>query len=76
MEVILTSIKHLCKMVHNAELRPGTEECLQTKLTSGKTRYLFQACFLHWFQEAVVQFIHEFTILVKLANDLAKCLQP
>jgi hypothetical protein len=76
MEAMSASMSRLCQMVHDASLRPGTEECLQVMLEAASARGLLDDSFAPLFNEALVGFLDKFTIVKKLADDLDVRLQP
>src|SRR4051812_42333670 len=72
-----TSISRLCQMVHDAGLRPGTEERLQVVLLeAARARGRLDDSFVSLFDEVVVGFLDKFTIVKKLADDFDVSLQP
>ena len=70
------SISRLCQMVHDAGLRPGTEERLQVVLEAARVRGRLDDSFVSLFDEVLVAFLDKFTIVKKLADDLDVRLQP
>ena len=71
MEAMSTSIRRLCQMVHDADLRPVTEERLQVVLEAARARGLLDDSFVSLFDEVLVGFLDKFTIVKKLADDFA-----
>jgi hypothetical protein len=63
-------------MVHDAGLRPGTEERLQVVLEAARVRGLLDDSFISLFDEVLIGFLDKFTIVKKLANELDVRLQP
>ena len=76
MEAMSASISRLCQMVHDAGLRPGTEECLQVVLEAARARGRLDDSFVSLFDEVLVGFLDKFTVVKKLADDLDVRLQP
>ena len=76
MEAMSASISRLCQMVHDACLRPGTEERLQVVLEAARARGRLDNCFVSLFDEVLLGFLDKFTIVKKLADDLDVRLQP
>ena len=71
MEAMRASISRLWQMVHNAGLRPGTEERLQVVLLeAARARGRLDDSFVSLFDEVLVSFLDKFTIVKKLADDL------
>ena len=71
------SISRLCQMVHDAGLRPGTEERLQVVLLeAARARGRLDDRFVSLFDEVLVGFLDKFTVVKKLADDLDVRLQP
>ncbi|XBH55277.1 hypothetical protein VPH35_077394 [Triticum aestivum] len=76
METMSVSISRLCQMVHDAGLRPGTEERLQVMLEAARARGCLDDSFISLFDEVLVGFLNKFTVVKKLADDLDVRLQP
>ena len=76
MEAMSTSISRLCQMVHDAGLRPGTEERLQVVLEAARARGRLDDSFVSLLDEVLVGFLDKFTDVEKLADNLDVCLQP
>ena len=77
MEAMSASISRLCQMVHDAGLRPGTEERLQVVLLeAARARGRLDDSFVSLFDEVLVGFLDKFTVVKKLADDLDVRLQP
>ena len=76
MEAMSASISQLCQMVHDAGLRPGTEERLQVMLEAAMARGLLDDNSISLFDEVLVGFLDEFTVIKKLTDDLDVGLQP
>ena len=70
------SISRLCQMVHDASLRPSTEERLQVLLEAARARGRLDDSFVSLFNEVLVGFLDKFTIVKKLADNFDVCLQP
>ena len=75
MEAMSASISRLCQMVHDADLRPGTEEHLQVVLEAARARGCLDNSFVSLFNEVLVGFLDKFTIVKKLADDFDVSLQ-
>ena len=70
MEAMSASISRLCHMVHDAGLRPGTEERLQVVLLeAARARGRLDDSFVSLFDEVLVGFLDKFTVVKKLADD-------
>ena len=77
MEAMRASISRLCQMVHDAVLRPGTEERLQVVLLeAASARGRLDVSFVSLFDEVLVGFLNKFTVVKKLADDFDVSLQP
>ena len=77
MEAMSASISRLCQRVHDAGLRPGTEERLQVVLLeAARARGRLDDNFVSLFDEVLVGFLDKFTIIKKLADDFDVSLQP
>ena len=76
MEAMSASISRLCHMVHDAGLRPGTEEPLQVLLEAARERGCLDDSFISLFNEVLVGFLDKFTIVKKLTDDFDIRLQP
>ena len=76
MEAMSASISRLCQMVHDAGLRPGTEERLQVLLEAARARGRLDDSFVSLFDEVLVGFLDKFTVVKKLADDFDVSLQP
>ena len=76
MEAMSASISRLCQMVHDAGLRPDTEEPLQVGLEAARGRGRLDDSFVSLFDEVLVGFLDKFTIVKKLADDLDVRLRP
>ena len=64
-------------MVHDAGLRPGTEERLQVVLLeAARARGRLDDSFISLIDEVLVSFLDKFTIIKKLADDFDVSLQP
>ena len=64
-------------MVHDAGLRPGTEERLQVVLLeAAKARGRLDDNFVSLFDEVLIGFLDKFTVVKKLADDFDVSLQP
>ena len=76
MEAMSASISRLCQMVHDAGLRPGTEERLLVMLEAARARGRLDESFVSLFDKVLVGFLDKFTVIKKLADDLDVRLQP
>ena len=77
MGALSASISRLCQMVHDAGLRPGTEERLQViLLEAAKVRGHLDDSFVSLFDKVLVGFLDKFTVVKKLADDFDVSLQP
>ena len=63
-------------MVHDAGLRPSTEERLQVVLEAARARGLLDDSFVSLFDKVLVGFLSKFTVVKKLAGNLDVRLQP
>src|SRR4051812_11107784 len=71
------SISRLYQMVHDAGLRPDTEECLQVVLLeAARARGRLDDSFVSLFDEVPVGLLDKFTVVKKLADDFDVSLQP
>ena len=70
------SNSRLCQMVHDAGLRPGTEERLQVVLEAARARGRLDDNFVSLFDEVLVGLLDKFTVVKKLADDFEVRLQP
>ena len=63
MEAMSASISRLCQMVHDAGLRPSTEERLQVVLLeAARARGRLDDSFVSLFDEVLVGFLDKFTV--------------
>ena len=76
MAAMRASGQRLCQMVHDAGLRHGTEDRLQTVLVTGWWMATFAASYDSQLYQVMVFTTNKFTIVKKLANDIAVLLQP
>ena len=76
MEEMSASISRLCQMVHDAGLRPDTEERLQVVLEAARARGRLDDSFVSLFDKVLIGFLDKFTVVKKLVDDLDVCLQP
>jgi len=63
MEAMSASISRLCQMVHDAGLRPDTEEHLQVLLEAARARVRLDDCFVFLFDEVVCGSLDMFTVV-------------
>src|SRR6266536_2590248 len=63
-------------MVHDAGLRHGTEDHLQTVLATGWWTSIVDASYNSQLYQMIVSTINKFTVVKKLADDIAVLLQP
>ena len=68
--------QRLRQMVHDAGLRHGTEDHLQTVLETGWWMDAVDANYDSQLDQMIVATSNKFTILKKLAEDIAVLLQP
>ena len=68
--------QRLCQMVHDAGLRHGTEDRLQTVLETGWWMAAFDAIYDSQLDQMIVATSNKFTVLKKPADDIAILLQP
>ena len=76
MAAMLVSGQRLRQMVHDAGLRHGGEDRLQTVLETGWWMAAFDANYDSQLDQLIVATNNKFTVLKKLANDIAVLLQP
>ena len=76
MEAMSASISRLCQMVHDAGLRPGTEERLQVVLEAARARGRLDDSFVSLFDKVLAGFLDKFTVIKKLMDDLDVRLHP
>ena len=76
MEAMSASISRLCQMVHDAGLRPDTEERLQVVLEAARARGRLDDSFVSLFDEVLIDFLDKLTVVKKLTDDLDVRLQP
>ena len=76
MEAMSASISRLCQMVHDAGLRHGTMDCLHTVLATGWWMAAVDASYDSQYDQMIVRTTNRFTIVKKLADDIAVLLQP
>ena len=77
MEAMSTGISRRCQMVHDAGLRPVTEERLQVVLLEdGRARGRLDDSFVSLFDEVLIGFLDKFTVVKKLADNFDVSLQP
>ena len=69
------SISRLCQMVHDAGLRPGTEERLQVMLEAARARGRLDDNFVCLFDMVLVSFLDKFTVAKKLTDEFDVRLQ-
>ena len=75
MEAMSASISRLFRMVHDAGLRPDTEERLQVMLEAARARGRLDDSFVSLFDEVLVGFLDKFSVVKKLADDFDVSLQ-
>ena len=76
MEAMSAGISQLCQMIHDAGLRHGGEDRLQTVLATGWWMAIVDASYDSQLDQMIVATINKFTIVKKLADDLDVRLQP
>ena len=64
------SISRLCQMVHDAGLRPGTEERPRVVLEAARARGRLDDIFVSLFNEVLVGFRDKFTIIKEARGRL------
>ena len=68
--------QHLCQMVHDVGLWHGAKDCLQTVLATGWWMASIDASYDSLLDQMIISTINKFTIVKKLADDIAVLLQP
>jgi hypothetical protein len=76
MAVTRVSGQRLCQMVHDTGLRHGTEDRLQMVLATDWFMAIVDASYDAQLDQMIVATINKFTIIKKLADDIAVLLQP
>ena len=76
MAAMRASGQRLCQMVHDAGLRHGAEDRLQTVLDTGCWMAAVDTNYDSQLDQMIVATTNKFTILKKLADDIAVLLQP
>ena len=76
MAAIPASGKRLCQMVHDAGLRDGAEDRLQTVFATGWWMAAVDANYDSQLDHMIVATSNKFIVLKKLADDIAVLLQP
>jgi hypothetical protein len=76
MEAMDPSGRQLCQMIHDASLRPGTEQRLQTVLATADVIALDNDGFASHMGEMMVRSFRKFIAAKKRVDDLAVLLQP
>jgi hypothetical protein len=76
MAVMRASGQRLCQMVHDAGLRHGAEDRLQTVLETGWWMAAVDANYDSQLDQMIVATTNKFTVLKKLTDDIAVLLQP
>ena len=75
MAVVRASGQRLCQTVHNAGLRHGTKDRLRTVLATDLWMDAVDASYDSQLDQMIVATTNKFTIVKKLANDIAVLLQ-
>ena len=70
MAAMRASGQRLCQTVHDAGLRHGTEDFLQTVLATGWFMAIVDASYDSQLDQMIVATINKFTIVKKLADDI------
>ena len=76
MAAMRVSGQWLCYTVHDAGLRHGSEDRLQTVLVTGWWMAAVDASYDSQLDQMIVATSNKFTVLKKLADDIAVLLQP
>ena len=76
MAAMRASGQRLCQMVHDVGLRHGAEDHLQTVLETGWWMAAVDANYNSQLDQMIVATSNKFTVLKKLADDIAVLLQP
>ena len=76
MAAMRASGQRLCQMVRDAGLRHGTEDRLQAVLATGWWMAAIDASYDSQLDQMIVATINKFTVIKKLADDIAVLLQP
>ena len=76
MAAMLVSGQRLHQMVHDTVLRHGAEDRLQTVLETGWWMAAVDANYVSQLDQMIVATTNKFTVLKKLADDIAVLLQP
>ena len=76
MAAMRMSGQRLCQMVQDAGLQHGAEDCLQTVLETGWWMATIDANYNSQLDQMIIATSNKFTVLKKLADDIAVLLQP
>ena len=76
MAAMRVSGQRLRQMVHDAGLRHGAEDCLQKVLETGWWMAAVDTNYDSQLDQMIVDTSNKFTIIKKLADDIAVLLQP
>ncbi|XBI65575.1 hypothetical protein VPH35_045392 [Triticum aestivum] len=76
MAAMCASGKWLCQMVHDAGLRHGAEDRLQTVFATGWWMAAVDANYDSQLDQMIVATTNKFTVLKKLGDDIVVLLQP
>ncbi|SPT17158.1 unnamed protein product [Triticum aestivum] len=76
MVAMSTSSQRLCQMVHDAGLRHGTMDRLHMVLATGWWMSPVDASYDSQLDQMIVRTTNRFTVVKKLADDIAVLLQP
>ena len=76
MAAMRASGKRLCQMVHDAVLRHGAEDRLQTVFATGWWMAAVDANYDSQLDQMIVATTNKFTVLKKLGDDIVVLLQP
>ena len=71
MAAMRASGQRLCQMVHDAGLRHGSEDRLQKVLATGWFMAIIDASYDSQLDQMIVATSNKFTVLKKLADDIA-----
>ncbi|SPT17270.1 unnamed protein product [Triticum aestivum] len=76
MAAMCVSSQRLCQMVHSAGLRHGTVDRLHTLLATGWWMAAIDSSYDSQLDQMIVRSTNRFTVVKKLANDIAVLPQP
>jgi len=76
MAAMRASGQRLCQMVHDAGMRHGTVDRLHTVLATGWRMAAVDASYDSQYDQMIVRTTNRFTVVKKLADNIAVLLQP